>query len=342
LLPILIACANLPALGQDVPPPPADPLPKPEWLDVAPPCHDCAGGGYAYDGFLGPNRFSNWYVRAEVLFLHRNSNVIDQVVVQTSAGATPVVSTADFDFPMVPGLSMLVGHRLDSDSAWELSYFGLQNWSRDIAVADANNLDAPGAVGVGTDFDNADVMNVEYQSRLNNVEFNVLRDHARLAWLAGFRYVNWEEEFNMQATNGTDISKYTVGTSNNLFGGQFGARAFFPGVQFDWEITGKAGLFGNAAQQRQMLTDDNDTVVLRNSSVDGGAFSFVGDINASGYYRLNHTWGIRAGYNIMLVTGLALAPDQVDFTNTPVSGRGLNRSGDVFLHGANVGVEAIW
>jgi hypothetical protein len=342
LLPVLIALASQSALGQDEPPLPVDPLPKPDWLAVAPPCQQCPGGGYAYDGLIGPNGFSNWYVRGEVLFLHRNSNVINQTVVQTAAGGTPVVSTADFDFPMVAGLSLLVGHRLDSNSAWELSYFGLHNWSRNIIAADADNLDAPGGLGTGTDFDAADVMNVEYLSRLNNVEFNILRDQSRLAWLAGFRYVNWEEEFNIQATNDTDVSNYKVGTSNNLFGGQFGARAFFPGYSFDWDVTGKVGLFGNAAQQRQLLADDNDTVVLRNTSVNGGAVSFVGDLNASLYYRLNRTWGIRGGYNIMLITGLALAPDQLDFTNTPVSGLGINRSGDVFLHGANVGVEAIW
>jgi hypothetical protein len=340
---IFVAFANLQGLAQEPPlPAPAEPVHHPEWLASGPPCQSCTEGGYFYDSFIGHNRFSNWYVRAEVLFLEQSTSAANRVVVQTDVGATPVITTEDFDFPMAAGLSLLVGRRLDSDSAWELSYFGLHNWSSDIFAADAGNLDLPGTVGVGTDFDDADEMDVLYQSRLNNVEFNLLRDHTYLAWIAGFRYVNWEEEFNIAATNGADLSNYNTQTSNNMFGGQFGARAFFYGPYLQWELTGKAGLFGNVAQQRQRFGDDDDTLVLRDTSEDGSAFSFVGDVNLSAHYRLNRVWSIRAGYNILGITGLALAPDQLDFAAGPAAGRNIDVGGSVFLHGANIGIEGIW
>jgi hypothetical protein len=42
------------------------------------------------------------------------------------------------------------------------------------------------------------------------------------------------------------------------------------------------------------------------------------------------------------LSGVALAPDQWDFTNTAASGTTLVGGGGVFLHGANLGLEARW
>jgi hypothetical protein len=70
--------------------------------------------------------------------------------------------------------------------------------------------------------------------------------------------------------------------------------------------------------------------------------SFVGDINLSAIYRLTEVWGIRAGYNLFWFTGAALAPDQFDFANTTTAGTGLVSGGGLFMHGANLGLEARW
>lgn len=49
--------------------------------------------------------------------------------------------------------------------------------------------------------------------------------------------------------------------------------------------------------------------------------------------------GIRAGYNLIRLAGVALAPDQWDFTDTLTSGSQLVGGGGLFLHGANLGLE---
>ena len=48
------------------------------------------------------------------------------------------------------------------------------------------------------------------------------------------------------------------------------------------------------------------------------------------------------GYNVMWVEGVALAPNQLDFTDTPTSGTELRSTGGVFFHGANAGVVFQW
>jgi len=69
---------------------------------------------------------------------------------------------------------------------------------------------------------------------------------------------------------------------------------------------------------------------------------FIGDMNYSAVRRLNRNWSLRAGYNLIWISGVALAPNQFDFTNTTTSGTTLADTGNVFLHGANLGLEAQW
>jgi hypothetical protein len=68
----------------------------------------------------------------------------------------------------------------------------------------------------------------------------------------------------------------------------------------------------------------------------------VADINLSVVYRLTSVWGLRVGYNLMWIEGLALAPNQWDFSTADGAGSGLDSAGGIFLNGANLGLEARW
>ncbi len=70
--------------------------------------------------------------------------------------------------------------------------------------------------------------------------------------------------------------------------------------------------------------------------------AFVGELNLSAFYRLTDVWDLKAGYNLMWIDGLALAPDQLDFNFAPPNGNQLQNGGAMFLHGVNVGLEARW
>ncbi|WP_425617569.1 BBP7 family outer membrane beta-barrel protein [Anatilimnocola sp. NA78] len=284
-----------------------------------------------------------WYIRIEALFLQRSQGFTGQTLVESDVGA-PLLSSDAFSYNFEPGVSALIGHRVSCVAAWELSYFGAQEWSGTESVSSLNNLDLPDPIGAfADDFNNANSIAVTYRSHLHNAEVNYLRDHAGIAWLIGFRYLNWDENLNFLATdNDADVSNYEIGASNNLIGAQIGARTVYHARWWQWELTGKAGVFGNNVNQKQTLGDDDNAIVVRNVSVQETGGSFVGDFNISGHCQLNDIWRVRAGYNLLFVTGLALAPDQIDFTNAPLSGTVVDRSGTVFLHGLNVGLEAVW
>jgi hypothetical protein len=306
------------------------------------PIYEGSSGGFlppvAYDYFFQP-----YYARADALFLQRTNGATAQTVVQTNGGGTPVVTTGDFGFSMVAGPRILVGKRIDTGSALEGSYFGTQFWNSTITPSDPGNLDLPGAVGLAAaDFNQADNMSLAYKSEIHNAELNYVRLGGDVAFLAGFRYLNWVESFDIRSQKNTNHSVYDLSTSNNLVGGQLGARACWLGQHVDWELCGKAGLFGNNASQRQTLTNSNNTIVLRNANSSGSEFSFVGDVNLNATWRLNQTWQVQAGYNVMLITGLALAPNQLDFSNNASSGTHLDRQSTLFLHGVNLGIGTRW
>ena len=103
------------------------------------------------------------------------------------------------------------------------------------------------------------------------------------------------------------------------------------------------GIFGNAAEQHSDPIVDFPAFVVRpRRSESGGDIAFVGDLNLTGIYHLDDVWGIRLGYNLIWIEGVALAPDQLDFTNTTTSGSGISTDGGVLLHGVSAGVEARW
>src|SRR5262245_592121 len=284
-----------------------------------------------------------WYLRVELLGLVRNHNPQDRVLIQSGPGQT-VFSTDDLEFSLAPGLSTLFGHRINGISAVELSYFGANQWNEERSLASGMNLSLAGALGaVLNDFNLADVMEISLRSQLHNAEINYLRDLPGVTLLAGFRYLNWQEQLQIHTIDSDlDESDYHVDLSNNLCGGQIGLRMarFVEGLELD--LTGKAGLFGNEATQAQRITNLDGTSIVRDVGTTNGALAFVGDLNFSANCSLTRVWRIRGGFNLIYVSGLALAFNQLDFSNSPSSGRRVRQDADVFLHGFNVGLEAIW
>ena len=300
-----------------------------------------------------PDEFSfangQTYFQAEALFLRRDNALSSRPVVIDDATLGVRLSTRSLNGDTGVGQRFLLGRMLDDNSAVEVSYFGINAWQSSVSVSDPNNLDIPGPLVVpATDFDNADSMRLSNSSDLHNVELNWWQTlsgtrTSGASLLFGARYLHLTDEFNIHSTdNDGTISDYNIRARNNLFGAQVGARLAGNTEQWGWEVTGKTGLFGNAAESHQFVGDNNNATVLRDTSTNRGAVAFVGDINTSVVWHMSRTWSLRGGYNLMWIEGVALGGNQLDFTFDADSGQRINRSGGVFLHGANVGLQARW
>ncbi len=166
-------------------------------------------------------------------------------------------------------------------------------------------------------------------------------------WFAGFRYIEIGTDLNITAASFpapfVETGAYTIHTTNRLFGGQVGGRVRRTVNHFGFELTGKAGIYGNDADQNQSVIDFPNFPLRPATSVQANNVAFEGEFNLSGIFRINDVWSVKAGYSVMWIEGLALAPDQLDF-NFAVnpSGNTLTSDGGMFIHGANIGLEARW
>jgi len=214
-----------------------------------------------------------------------------------------------FDFDVAGGLRIGYGYRTGNCTAYEFGYLGVFDQS------------------ASTDFGNYDV---RYSSDLNSFEANLVRcsssSHCAgrsTEWLGGFRYLNLEEDLVLSSVN------YGLEVENNLYGVQAGARLRRCRGCWSWEATGKAGIFANDMERTGFRGDETDV-------------AFVGDLNFTAIYRLSGVWGLRAGYNLIWLEGVALAPDQLEVGNSFGTRRHVADNGGVFLDGVNVGLEARW
>lgn len=288
---------------------------------------------------------SDWYVEADALYVTRNNGTFNQTVVLRDDTGDTVLTTHSLDFGWDTwGPRLFVGKQTSCDSGWELGYFGLFGGSTSRHAEDPNNLDIPQPLStVADDFDNANAMTLSWNWHLNNAEVNLFHQYGPIQVLYGFRYLNLEERFNINSQDADgDVSDYPIRASNNLYGGQIGARTYYPWKRFRFGLTSKAGIYGNDAVEHQTVFDNNNTVILRDAQGRAAACSFVGDTNAFVTYQMCRHWRLRAGYYALWATHVALAPDQLDFSVNADSGTIVRNDGNLFIHGATFGVEAAW
>jgi hypothetical protein len=252
--------------------------------------------------------------------------------------------------------------RLPNGRAVEFDYFGLfgGNTSAVAVKPDPSAfLTFPDNL-VGNVFVDMDRAQVNYSSSLQSFAVNLpcccgccdecccgdVRCRS-FTWFGGFRYLNVNERLNITAqrtvAGAVEQGNYNIRTTNNLYGPQLGARLRRTQGRLGWDTTGFAGIFGNAAQQTQSVTDFPNFPLRPTVSSNRGGVAFVGGANLSGLYSLTNVWNLRAGYTILWIEGLALAPNQLNFNFASAQGGSqLHNGGGMFLHGVNVGLDARW
>jgi hypothetical protein len=318
-----------------------------------------------YDGWemvvKDPMCYPRRYVQVDGLIWHRVGTGCNQVLALdiSEIPELPVLGTDELNFDPTGGARVLVGWRPghgDSHcSAWELSYFGLYGWQARGRVTGQGDLAIPGDLGLNANnFQFADEIDVRYRSNLHNLELNCIKSccqcGAMFDFLGGVRFLYLDESFSLVSNAFAEetVGTYNINTDNYLYGFQFGGRYTRPWSRWWVQLVGKAGVFLNDAHQSQRITDapldgDGNPFELRPYvSSRGQSVAALGELGVTAIRPINATWSLRLGYSALGLGGVALAPGQLDFTDTDASGRTLNRSGWVFLHGGLVGLEAVW
>jgi hypothetical protein len=281
------------------------------------------------------------YFSAEALTFSRHDNLGAQSLAEI--GGTSILGTQDlgFDSEWVTGPRFVLGYSPTQKDAWELSYFGLQHWQDAQSVTNAGGLlGLPGDLGLLTEFSGARLLQATYSSEIHDAELNYSWHHCcnALSWIAGFRYFRLDDELDLTSTvTGTGLGAYNVRAVNDLYGGQLGARFNVCCHQFQWDCTAKAGAFGNDIESIQFAGPVGGMTV-RDTRVFESHWAFVGEFSSNVSYYFCKNWCATAGFNVLWLDGVAFAPDQLDFTNTPTSGTAVNHDGNAMYVGGHVGV----
>ncbi|MFM8377806.1 MAG: BBP7 family outer membrane beta-barrel protein [Planctomycetia bacterium] len=305
------------------------------------------------------------YAVVDALFLQRDNESKNRTLVIDNVTSQPAITSTDLRFPVGSGVRAFVGHHGCGERGWEVGYIGVYGMSAVDTVAGNGTLDiAPPLSARVASFSGASLAEASYGSAINGAEANLLAtsEHyhlprltayaaeqvpyvAMVDWLAGFRWAGLEEQAAIAlATPGLGTSRYAVRSSSNLFGGQVGVRG-----RIDWERWGlegqaKAALAGVELSQSQApVVDANTGEVYR--AARGARGSDVGGIfdwNVTVVRHINDVWSIRAGYTMLWLTGVALAPNQFDFSTSTAAGTTVVGESSIWLQGATLGLEGRW
>ena len=299
------------------------------------------------------------YALAEARFWQRDNQAFNRPLGVTVGDGATVLETNDLQFPVAAGVRTFYGQRSPEDGGWEVGYFGVygQTATNTQGTIPPNFVQLPEPLG-GNLTEDGEFLTGKYSSVLNSAEVNLFATDsdwiddpagwATLDWLAGFRYVGVEEDASLitdccQMDGQYLVVPYRARTRNNMFGGQLGVRGRRAWDRWAVEGWAKAALMGVAQEQIQDPLFDYTGFQQRPAlSRSGGEVGFVGDLTMSAVYRITDVWGIRAGYSLLWLDGLALAPDQFDFATDAGAGTQLVNSSGIFYHGANLGLEARW
>lgn len=309
------------------------------------------------------------YAVFDALFLQRNNASISRpVVVKSTAPSAAVLGAADPISTIGTGARATYGNYGEEDLGWEVGFLGVYGMHAARAVSDpAGTLQAADpAFAQQTGLIDGFGAWMTNDSQINSLEANVVMheydggynrrsgrpwqrvdwyDGGHVDWLAGFRWANLYDTAALAIPPGTSTtpSTYTAQASSNLFAAQLGTRGRLAFERWAFEGWMKIGIAGTALSQSQSLVDALSPTPFRQpTSSDTAGMGMIADMNLSAIYRLDDVWGLRVGYNLFWLTGVALAADQWDFAATQAGGTALQGTGSVFLNGANLGLEARW
>lgn len=321
-------------------------------------CTICNGDGcnhcppVAIPDSCGNGKNVCWVGRADALILWREAPpsrglVNNGLVAGTLLNANGMDSTAAAG----PRFSIIrvnncTGHAIEATYLRAANFRSIRPLSE---VSSPYELAPPGIYGNATlNFDSG---NANLGSRVQSFELN--RHHClgkSIRFLAGFRWIEWQEEFTLQGTTLGGVNDFfQTDCFNDLYGGQIGLDANLlstPWMRFDGLL--KAGAYyNNAVQSSRYTTNDplnsgTAAVTVGQSPLSG---AFAGEVGLTGVIPLTSYLDIRLGYFGLWLSGIAQPTQQLGgqqlTPGQPITGT-INANGGVVVQGVSLGLEGRW
>jgi hypothetical protein len=262
-------------------------------------------------------------------------------------------------------------------AAWEVTYWQLASMNSSARVdAPGGGVSTPidvtngaptiGGFAANLFFDNADQHRIERTDRIYNLEINLLQramvvnpsQRFQMNFLGGFRWFQFDESLLFASVAGQTLAPGGAGGPNpvagqeadlrvrdlnNLFGFQVGSRLdYFVLPRMSLYALPKFGVFGNHINQHSTLYSSTGGLGFDLTSTKN-SISVLGQIDLGTQWQLSQHWSIFGAYRVMGVSGVALADNQFRpfLVDTP-GWADISRNGNVILHGAVFGLQAVY
>jgi hypothetical protein len=300
---------------------------------------------------------------------------------ETPAGLVPggiALHTNCESFDGELGESLAIGRFLGVDDSnrnqfVELRYWATHDWETDSLAAGVAPITLYGLFTENfAGFADSFVQRYEYDSSIYNFEANWwLRPRGRpdrlvlypngcwrrernsqliLSYMLGLRYVSLNEDFHFVgqsegAVNNVDfegLGRYSIDTSNHLFGFQVGADLLHHGRNWSAGLQAKAAPLLNVSDQDSLFQAAGDPRFLgRDASWtdDSVEVGFLGEFGAVGKYFVSPDVEVFASYDLAWLFGVALAAEQVQRQIPADTTPEIRDEGVVFMHGLTMGVQ---
>jgi hypothetical protein len=295
-----------------------------------------------------------WAVRTDALILWRDAPPGRLIVDAGDAPARPFLNANQLQSTAAAGprFSLFRGNPCTGD-AWEATYLRAANFRSQRYLYPSEGpfgLASPAVFG-NNQAQNFDQGVANLGSSLQSFEFNRHVCHGKhLRWLAGFRWVQWNEQFTLVDQAPSDITDFYQNTCvNDLYGGQIGLDAYLlslPWLRVDSVL--KAGAYYNTAVQNSIyILDSAGTVESQGVSVAGtpASCAFVGELGFTGIVPITDCLDFRFGYFGLWLSGIAQPTQQLSGQtlnlSDPVVGS-LNMRGGTLVQGVSLGLEGRW
>lgn len=284
----------------------------------------------------------NWYegplrlgIGVDYLFFSRGT-AADNLLAFDGAGDT--YSLSDLD----PGTDSTLRYRFlianDGGTGFELLTYEFEEFNGSLS------LEGEGITPVFFGLipaEQSPAYTASYESKLSNFEANIWRRTSEYFKIGfGARYIELEEKFDIvvsedpnsttTTTTGSGDSGFFSTTDNVIFGGQLMARIYKPVISNLYLEGGANGGYGF-----NQITADSDTLNFDSQTEETfgtGFFTFTGGV----VYRVMDGLSVRAGYEGLLLTSVALSPDQSTAIDS-FNGTGSIQTGSLYFGGAYFG-----
>jgi len=292
-------------------------------------------GGTVSDG--------GWHVSVDSLFLVRADDM-SSVLIRDAAvvGSPSVFHSGQLDLGVSAGPMINVVRDLGDNWGVGVRYFGLDGFGDSYSQVFAPGQSFQDVFG-GLSNTDLDQFDMQYASRLYNVELNLRHDiNERWTVFAGYRFVELDEAFSASGRTvvGEDppADQFHTRTSNQLHGFQIGLQGTVLELRrFQLQAGGSAGLYGNHVTQTIRGFTNENAITPPSTRSDEAAF--LGDLNVTGVYRLSSHVSLRAGVQLLYLTGVALGPDQAQSNNIVTGQYAIDNESFAFYYGGFAGLQ---